>query len=133
MLLFNCEKAWHSEVEHSPYWFALNLSWLSAFSFYNSLFSLPNFSQFYNNSNLTISIRSEGTSFTSSFPLIKTLYTLSKTELKSGTNCYDLMQYMYNVDLRKYWDGVIERYDAEIQRQTTNLEKYGSVHGPDGE
>lgn len=36
-------------------------------------------------------------------------------------------------DLEKYWDGVIERYDAEIQRQTTNLEKYGSVHGPDGE
>lgn len=36
-------------------------------------------------------------------------------------------------DLEKYWDGVVERYDAEIQRQTTNLEKYGSVHGPDGE
>ncbi|PHU39826.1 hypothetical protein CSX00_07885 [Pseudobutyrivibrio ruminis] len=36
-------------------------------------------------------------------------------------------------DLEKYWDGVIERYDAEIQRQTTNLEKYGSVHGPDGD
>lgn len=36
-------------------------------------------------------------------------------------------------NLEKYWDGVIERYDAEIQRQTTNLEKYGSVHGPDGE
>lgn len=36
-------------------------------------------------------------------------------------------------DLEKYWDGVIGRYDAEIQRQTTNLEKYGSVHGPDGE
>lgn len=36
-------------------------------------------------------------------------------------------------DLEKYWNGVIERYDAEIQRQTTNLEKYGSVHGPDGE
>ena len=84
----------------------------SLVSFYNSLFSLPNFSQFYNNSNLTISIRSEGTSFTSSFPLIKTLYTLSKTELKSGTNCYDLMQYMYNVDLRKYWDGVIKKFDV---------------------
>ena len=36
-------------------------------------------------------------------------------------------------DLEKYWNGVIERYDGEIQRQTTNLEKYGSVHGPDGE
>lgn len=36
-------------------------------------------------------------------------------------------------NLEKYWDGVIERYDAEIQRQTTNLEKYGSVHGPDGD
>ena len=35
-------------------------------------------------------------------------------------------------ELEKYWNGVIERYDAEIQRQTTNLEKYGSVHGPDG-
>ena len=84
----------------------------SLVSFYNSLFSLPNFSQFYNNSNLTISIRSEGTSLSSSFPLIKTLYKLSKTELKSGTNCYDLMQYMYNVDLRKYWDGVIKKFDV---------------------
>ena len=40
------------------------------------------------------------------------MYKLSKTELKSGTNCYDLMQYMYNVDLRKYWDGVIKKFDV---------------------
>jgi len=83
----------------------------SLVSFYNSLFSLPNFSQFYNHSNLTISIRSEGSPLSTTFPLIKTLYTLSKTELKSDTNCNDLMQYMYNVDLRKYWDDVIKKFD----------------------
>ena len=84
----------------------------SLVSFYNSLFSLPNFSQFYNHSNLTISIRSEGSPLSTSFPLIKTLYTLSKTELKPDTNCYDLMQYMYNVDLRKFWDDVIKKFDV---------------------
>ena len=84
----------------------------SLVSFYNSLFSLPNFSQFYNHSNLTISIRSEGSPLSTSFPLIKTLYTLSKTELKPDTNKYDLMQYMYNVDLRKFWDDVIKKFDV---------------------
>ncbi len=34
-------------------------------------------------------------------------------------------------ELDDYWNGVIERYNAEIERQTTNLEKYGSVHEPD--
>ncbi len=32
-------------------------------------------------------------------------------------------------DLNKYWDGVINRYNEEIERQTTNLELYGTVHG----
>lgn len=35
--------------------------------------------------------------------------------------------------LEKYWDGVIARYNAEIKRQNTNLELYGSVHAPDEE
>ena len=35
-------------------------------------------------------------------------------------------------DLNEYWNQVIERYNAEIERQTTNLELYGSVHGPEG-
>ncbi len=34
-------------------------------------------------------------------------------------------------ELDDYWNGVIERYNAEIEIQTTNLEKYGSVHEPD--
>lgn len=34
-------------------------------------------------------------------------------------------------DLETYWNGVIDRYNAEIERQTSNLEKYGSVHEPD--
>ncbi|MBE5910768.1 SGNH/GDSL hydrolase family protein [Pseudobutyrivibrio sp.] len=34
-------------------------------------------------------------------------------------------------ELDDYWNGVIERYNDEIERQTTNLEKYGSVHEPD--
>lgn len=34
-------------------------------------------------------------------------------------------------ELEEYWAGVIERYNAEINRQTTNLETYGSVHGPE--
>ena len=33
-------------------------------------------------------------------------------------------------ELNQYWDEVIERYNAEIERQTTNLELYGSVHEP---
>ena len=35
-------------------------------------------------------------------------------------------------DLNEYWNQVIERYNAEIEHQTTNLELYGSVHGPEG-
>ncbi len=31
--------------------------------------------------------------------------------------------------LEKYWDGVGARYDAEINRQKSNLEQYGNVHG----
>ena len=34
-------------------------------------------------------------------------------------------------DLQEYWSGVINRYNAEIDRQATNLETYGSVHGPE--
>ncbi len=34
-------------------------------------------------------------------------------------------------ELQEYWSGVIDRYEAEIERQTTNLELYGSVHDPD--
>ena len=34
-------------------------------------------------------------------------------------------------DLNAYWDKVIERYNAEIERQTTNLKLYGTVHGPE--
>jgi len=34
-------------------------------------------------------------------------------------------------DLQDYWLQVKERYNAEIQRQTTNLELYGSVHEPE--
>jgi hypothetical protein len=79
--------------------------------FYNSLFSLNNFKEFYNHSNLILSIRSEGSLLTSSFPLIKTLYSISKSELKEKTNCDDLMQYMYNINLRKYWDSVIKKFD----------------------
>jgi len=33
--------------------------------------------------------------------------------------------------LNAYWDKVIERYNAEIERQTTNLKLYGTVHGPE--
>ncbi len=33
--------------------------------------------------------------------------------------------------LNAYWDKVIERYNAEIKRQTTNLKLYGTVHGPE--
>jgi hypothetical protein len=33
--------------------------------------------------------------------------------------------------LNAYWDKVIERYNAEMDRQTTNLKLYGSVHGPE--
>ena len=33
--------------------------------------------------------------------------------------------------LQAYWEGVINRYDMEIERQTTNLELYGSVHEPE--
>lgn len=33
--------------------------------------------------------------------------------------------------LNAYWDKVIERYNAEIDRQTTNLKLYGTVHGPE--
>ena len=33
--------------------------------------------------------------------------------------------------LNEYWDKVIERYNAEIDRQTTNLKLYGTVHGPE--
>ena len=33
--------------------------------------------------------------------------------------------------LQAYWDDVINRYDMEIERQTTNLELYGSVHEPE--
>ncbi len=36
-------------------------------------------------------------------------------------------------DLQTYWNDVIDRYNAEIERQTTNLELYGSVHGQDEE
>ena len=31
--------------------------------------------------------------------------------------------------LSKYWDSVEKRYNAEIKRQTDNLEKFGNVHG----
>ena len=31
--------------------------------------------------------------------------------------------------LAKYWDSVEKRYNAEIKRQTYNLEKFGNVHG----
>ena len=31
-----------------------------------------------------------------------------------------------------YWKQVQTRYNAEIQRQTTNLKEYGNVHGPEG-
>ncbi|MBO6284660.1 MAG: SGNH/GDSL hydrolase family protein, partial [Pseudobutyrivibrio sp.] len=31
--------------------------------------------------------------------------------------------------LTKYWDSVEKRYNAEIKRQTDNLEKFGNVHG----
>ncbi|WP_304174395.1 SGNH/GDSL hydrolase family protein [Pseudobutyrivibrio ruminis] len=34
-------------------------------------------------------------------------------------------------DLNAYWDKVIERYNAEIERQTTNLQLYGTVHDPE--
>ena len=34
-------------------------------------------------------------------------------------------------DLAKYWDGVQERYNLEIERQETNLSLYGSVHAPE--
>ena len=33
--------------------------------------------------------------------------------------------------LNAYWDKVIERYNAEIERQTTNLKLYGTVHDPE--
>ena len=36
-------------------------------------------------------------------------------------------------ELEAYWSDVIERYNAEIKRQTDNLEKYGSVHEPEEE
>lgn len=35
--------------------------------------------------------------------------------------------------LEAYWSDVTERYNAEIKRQTDNLEKYGSVHEPEEE
>ncbi len=34
-------------------------------------------------------------------------------------------------NLKSYWSEVEERYYNEIQRQTTNLELYGTVHDPD--
>ena len=34
--------------------------------------------------------------------------------------------------LDEYWSQVQTRYNAEIQRQTTNLKEYGNVHGPEG-
>ncbi len=34
-------------------------------------------------------------------------------------------------ELDDYWDGVIKRYNAEIERQNKNLLEYGSVHEPD--
>ncbi len=50
----------------------------------------------------------------------------------------DILTQEYNVpdrrgeeELDKYWDGVIKRYNQEIERQTTNLELYGSVHKPE--
>ena len=36
-------------------------------------------------------------------------------------------------ELEAYWSDVTERYNAEIKRQTDNLEKYGSVHEPEEE
>lgn len=47
------------------------------------------------------------------------------------TEEYNIPDRRGEADLEEYWAGVIERYNAEINRQTTNLETYGSVHGPE--
>ncbi|MBQ7148464.1 MAG: SGNH/GDSL hydrolase family protein [Pseudobutyrivibrio sp.] len=47
------------------------------------------------------------------------------------TEEYNIPDRRGEAELEEYWAGVIERYNAEINRQTTNLETYGSVHGPE--
>jgi len=47
------------------------------------------------------------------------------------TTEYGIPDRRHESDLNAYWDKVIERYNAEIERQTTNLKLYGTVHGPE--
>ncbi|MCR4694543.1 MAG: SGNH/GDSL hydrolase family protein [Pseudobutyrivibrio sp.] len=41
---------------------------------------------------------------------------------------YDIPDRSGEEEVARYWDGVIDRYEAEIARQETNLEKYGKVN-----
>jgi hypothetical protein len=78
------------------------------FEFFNKLFNLTDFKGLWNNDNLKIEIRNEGTPLTNEFYLIKTTYTQKKSELGLNNLIENQLIFTYNPKFRKMWDQIIK-------------------------
>ena len=82
---------------------------------FDNLWALDNFKKVYEKDNLLIEIRYEGTPMNDKFYLIKMKYELPKSDLEYNKDIESIMDYCYELDLRRMWDEAlksIEKYEG---------------------
>ena len=82
---------------------------------FDTLWDLDNYKTVYENDNLFLALRYEGTPMNDKFYLVKGIYTLSKADLKYNKDIDSLMDICYDFTLRNMWDEAlksVEKYEG---------------------